>query len=138
MADPSVFDWLQVITLGGLMGVIGQGARTVVGLKKLHDAASSASVAADDLFVASRVFVSLAIGFIAGGVAGITLVDLAQGVSPDQLFTLAAAGYAGTDFIEGFMSRVSGSPSTAKGEDSIGVGGAAATDAADAADGAMG
>ena len=135
-AAQSVFDWLQIITLGGLMGAVGQGARTVVGLKKINDAAASAEVSSTDLFVASRVLVSLAIGFIAGSVTGIILIKVAPGhppqATPEQLFTLAAAGYAGTDAIEGFMSRISGSAG-AKGQESIGTGGTTADDANDRA-----
>jgi hypothetical protein len=127
-AAQSVFDWLQIITLGGLMGAIGQGARTIVGLKKINDAAASAEVSSTDLFVASRVLVSLAIGFIAGGVAAILIIKSIQAVSLEQLFTLAATGYAGTDAIEGFMSRISGSAG-AKGQESIGTGGGSGSDA---------
>lgn len=142
MADAStaqsVFDWLQIVALGGLMGAAGQGARTVIGLKKINDAAASAEVSSNDLFVASRLIVSLAIGAIAGGVAAITLIKVVAGQPPEataeQLFTLAAVGYAGTDAIEGFMSRISGSAG-AKGQESIGTGGAGG---ADAKDGAMG
>ncbi len=84
MADASVFDWLQIICLGGLMGAIGQGARTVIGLKKVNDAAASSAVSASDLFTASRILVSFAIGFIAGAVAAITIIKSIANVSPNS------------------------------------------------------
>ncbi len=44
MADSSTvqavwttFDWFQVVGLGALAGAIGQGIRTIVGMKKLND-----------------------------------------------------------------------------------------------------
>jgi hypothetical protein len=138
MADASVFDWLQIICLGGLMGAIGQGARTVIGLKKVNDAAASSAVSASDLFTASRILVSFAIGFIAGAVAAITIIKSIANVSPEQLFTISAAGYAGADFIEGAISRVSGSNSAPKGQESVGTGSGGAGADISAADGAMG
>jgi hypothetical protein len=106
----STLDWLQIIGLGGLLGAVGQGARTVVGLKKLHDEASEANASVGDMISASRLLVSLALGFIAGALAAITIVDNAIGangprLSGQQIAGLIAAGYAGADFIEGFMAR---------------------------------
>ncbi|MGV7214900.1 hypothetical protein [Bradyrhizobium sp. UFLA05-112] len=46
---------------------------------------------------------------MAGAFAAITLItDTSKTISPEQLFTIAAAGYTGADFIEGFITRISG------------------------------
>lgn len=95
------------LLLGGLMGTIGQSVRAVAGLKKLNDYSSAGS---QDVFVASRLIVSLLIGFIAGAIAGITtgFVMGTAGISLDLLLGLAAAGYVGVDFIEAMASSVIG------------------------------
>jgi putative chitinase len=83
--------------------------RAVVGLKKLKDQAQATSQSMMDLFTASRFVVSLIIGFVAGMIAGISIgfANL-QTINPDNiqmLLGIAAAGYAGTDFIEAFASN---------------------------------
>lgn len=97
--------WLQVIGLGGAMGVLGQGIRAIVGLKKLNDTASGTTASLGDLIQPSRIWISFGIGFIAGALAAVSLItDLAH-VTTQQIFMLMAAGYSGADFVEGFMSR---------------------------------
>jgi hypothetical protein len=102
------YDWLQLIGLGGLVGALGQGVRTIVGMKKLNDAASGTTSSVGDLIEPSRLVVSLAIGFIAGALAAVSLVKDLTKINAELIFALAAAGYAGADFIEGFVNRVSG------------------------------
>ncbi|HEX8241498.1 MAG TPA: hypothetical protein VF574_17310 [Allosphingosinicella sp.] len=132
----SVLEWLQIIALGGVMGAVGQGVRTIVGFKKLNDAASGQTVSVPDLISAERLFVPLAIGFIAGALAGAsTIVDIKK-VSGQQMLALVAAGYSAADFIEGFMSRISPSADVAAGERGVGVAAPNASGAAD--DGAIG
>lgn len=104
MADAST--WIQVLVLGGLAGAVGQVARTVVGLKKVNDIAVAEDVNPQHLIIASRLFISLTIGFVAGA-----LVALAMGIDPaniatEEILGLAAAGYAGTDAIEGLIGRI--------------------------------
>lgn len=97
-----------VILLAGMMGAIGQGARTIVGLKKASDVATGADATLSDIFQASRLLVSLLIGFIAGVFALLAAGPdklLGSEVKTQVLLGLMAAGYAGTDFIEGFMSK---------------------------------
>src|SRR6187401_2846374 len=69
----AVAEILGSLLLGGLMGVVGQGARTVIGLKKLSDENLSKDPSQNDTFIASRLMISLFIGFIAGVVAAISL-----------------------------------------------------------------
>ncbi|MBI5694884.1 MAG: hypothetical protein HZC51_03950 [Nitrospirae bacterium] len=101
-------DALNLLLLGALLGAIGQGARVIVGLKKMNDEAAATGLQAKDLFVTNQLVISLLIGGIAGSIA--SLFYLGDCGSPDKcidkelMFTLFAAGYAGADFIEGFMA----------------------------------
>src|SRR4051812_41986810 len=70
----SAYEWLQLIGLGGVGGMLGQGARTLIGFKKLHDA-SSAAAGVSDMIALDRLVVLLAIGFIAGALAAITTIQ---------------------------------------------------------------
>jgi uncharacterized membrane protein YeaQ/YmgE (transglycosylase-associated protein family) len=99
--------WLQVIFLGGILGAAGQSARVIVGLKKVNDQADATNTDFSELIIPSRLLVSLLIGFVAGVLAAVAMQDdkpLAN-LSSAVLLGFAAAGYAGTDFIEGIMSR---------------------------------
>jgi hypothetical protein len=100
---------LAALIMGGFLGLLGQGARTIVGLKGLYDEADSRDVSQTDLFSAARLVISLLIGFLAGLAATLALgIDKLLFIDPsklDILLGIAAAGYVGTDFIEGFMSR---------------------------------
>ena len=91
-------------------GLVGQGSRAVIGLKKLNDSNSLRDPSSGDVFVASRLLVSLMIGFISGVVASIALgLDKLTNVDAgnlDVLLGIAAAGYAGTDAIEAFVARI--------------------------------
>ncbi len=98
------------ILLGGLIGLFGQGIRAVVGLKTMVDYASDQRVSEQDLFNAARILISLVIGFLAGIAATLilgikTLMDSANAGDLHSLLGIAAAGYAGTDAIEGFISK---------------------------------
>jgi hypothetical protein len=100
--------YLIVLLLGGLMGLLGQGSRAVAGLKSMADDAQSLAVSPNDLFQASRLVISLVIGFLVGLAAALSY--LATGASPGDLgwhalIGFAASGYAGTDFLEAFISR---------------------------------
>ncbi len=97
---------ISVLLLGGLAGAVGQAARAVVGLKKVNDRAAAENSDPSDLFVASRLFISLTIGFVAGALAILIMdVDISA-ISKEQILGLAAAGYAGADFVEGIISKV--------------------------------
>jgi hypothetical protein len=123
----SAVEWLQLLGLGGLAGALGQGARTIVGLKKLGDAASSANVSTASLIAVSRIVTSLAIGFVAGALAAVGILDSPASVSTEQIFGMVAAGYAGADFIEGIISRVEGTRDAGAGQEAVGVGTAPAS-----------
>ena len=99
-------DILVTLLLCGLMGLIGQGVRAVVGLKNAS-APANAPPGQATVFSASYLFVSLMIGFIAGILAGLAIFDqIAKGVDIKILLGIAAAGYAGVDFIENTFSKL--------------------------------
>jgi predicted chitinase len=98
---------LVTLLLCGLLGLMGQGVRAAVGLKKSMGLPQNAATQ-QATFSAAYFGLSLMIGFIAGVLAG-----LAVGVSNllkidtgnmKTLLGIAAAGYAGADFIENTFS----------------------------------
>lgn len=116
----TAFDWLEVIFLGGVVGALGQVVRMVVGFKKLHDATSGV-IGIGDMVATHRLLVPLGIGFVAGALAAAsTITDLGH-ISGQQILAIAAAGYAGADFIEGFMSRVAPAADVPLGQEGVGV-----------------
>ena len=98
---------LTYILLGGMLGVLGQGIRTIAGLKKLHDKAAASDAEFSDLFVPSVLTMSLFVGFVAGALAMFGTVEFGGTTRPgrDAMLAIIAAGYSGTDFIEGFMKK---------------------------------
>jgi len=100
-------DMINQILLGGLLGILGQGIRVVVGLKKLHTDNVTKKLNNNDTegFNANRLLLSIFIGFIAGAIA---LLIKGNGCSAadktECIFTIMAAGYSGADFIEGVFN----------------------------------
>ena len=97
-------NWPYAFLVGAVAGMLGQGARIIVGLKKTADAAASSQSTMADLVEPSRLFVSLLIGAIAGALCAVGLNT--DTFSQQNVLAIAAAGYAGADFVEGFMRRV--------------------------------
>jgi hypothetical protein len=92
------------IVLGVILGAVGQGARAVIGIKKAADeAAADGKTRVDEWFDLKRFLFSLIIGSIAGCLAAILLLEAP--VNQELMLGLVAAGYAGTDFIEGLISK---------------------------------
>lgn len=91
------------ILLGAFLGVVGQSARVIVGLKKRSDEASLQGKEMKDWFDSKTLIISLIIGAFAGSLGAISLLDKEIIINKEYLLTLIAIGYAGTDFIEGFM-----------------------------------
>ena len=104
--------WITLILLGGILGLVGQGIRVIVGIKKANDKAAEEKIAIKDVFDSQLLLYSLLSGFVAGALAAITLNEngaLAEDKRNEMLqgliLPVIAAGYAGTDFIEGFVKK---------------------------------
>ena len=100
-------DRILQLLLGGILGVVGQGIRVVTGLKKVNDQAVREQKAFGELFQLNSLLISLFIGFVAGALAMIAFSDTntASQLDKQTILTFIGAGYAGTDFIEGFIKK---------------------------------
>jgi hypothetical protein len=98
-----VYTALAYVLLGLILGTIGQGIRVIVGVKKKLDEISKSKnkEIMSNWFDSKRLLVSLFIGAVAGSLGAIYLLGTA--VNKEFLLALVAVGYAGTDFIEGFI-----------------------------------
>jgi len=100
---------LTQILLGGLLGIVGQGLRIVVGLKKLNDKAQTNKVSVTSLIETNQLLTSLLISFCAGALALTSIStfkpDFLNNNAKQNILAIIAAGYSGTDFIEGFIKK---------------------------------
>lgn len=118
---------IEKILLGGLLGLLGQGIRMAIGLKKLSDANAQTSNKED--LNGGRLMVSLFIGFLAGalyvlvnGFSDQPDVQNGEYIGNQFVFTVIAAGYAGSDFIEGlFSTYIAKMPMTNSGSGGVAV-----------------
>ncbi len=90
------------LIMGAILGSAGQCARVVVGVKKKIDIADKGT-AIKDWFDVKQLLLSIIIGAVAGIIGAISL--LGEAIDKQLLITLMAIGYAGTDFIEGFIKK---------------------------------
>jgi hypothetical protein len=102
-------EYVSALVLGGILGMIGQGLRVIVGLKKLYDALADTgdSMGGTSRFDSRRLWLSLFIGFVAGSFGMILKIDY-ESVSTmimnkEFMISIVAIGYMGVDFIEGVM-----------------------------------
>lgn len=99
---------LEILIIGALMGMLGQGARAVVGLKGMSDDAKALDLSPNDLFEAARLITSFLIGALVGLAAALEyLIQNGGGSLPDPhtLLTWVGFGYIGVDFLEGFIAQ---------------------------------
>ena len=96
-------DMLCFLLIGALMGATGQIGRAVVGIKKEMDTAAATQKKWDEWFNAKQLVVSVALGAAAGLLA--SMVMLNAPIDKKFLLGCVAAGYAGSDFIEGIMTK---------------------------------
>jgi predicted chitinase len=106
---PTVGSILLALLLCGLLGVLGQGVRAIVGLKNAGSL-NSTTPSEQAEFSLAYLVLSLMVGFIAGILAGIAL-NLENIITVDPgnwklLLGIAGSGYVGADFIENTMSVV--------------------------------
>ncbi len=89
------------------MGMLGQGLRSAIGLKKLKDSAGDNGALFSAQFSASRFYTSLFIGFLAGALTAFLMSEptMKLTLSKEVLIGLMAAGYAGTDALEGLANK---------------------------------
>lgn len=99
----TIYDVINTVIAGGLLGALGQSIRMAVGLKKLSDVNQTKALNEKEGINTARLLISLAFGFAAGAlfliIKGTT--DIGK---QEFIFSIIAAGYAGTDFIEGFFN----------------------------------
>ena len=97
---------LMQVLLGAVLGMVGQGARVIVGLKKAADKAAAGRRTLKDDFSTSTLVVSLLIGAVAGVLAILGAIGIeSELMSRESMMAVIASGYAGADFIEGFMKK---------------------------------
>ncbi len=98
---------LSFVLLGITLGVIGQLIRVGVGIKKKYDEAERQGKDFNELFKKDRLFISLGIAIIVGSIAGaLGIIEYAnEDITREMLVTVITLGYAGTDFIEGFLEK---------------------------------
>jgi hypothetical protein len=99
--------WMQLVSIGALFGLLGQAIRVIPGLKKSADQAAEGSRTLAQDFEPSRLVISLLIGAVAGVLGaismGVPLDD--QKIASATILALLGVGYSGADFIEAFMAR---------------------------------
>jgi len=96
---------LTFIALGALLGAAGQGARTVVGLKKEIVDARGTGKTVSQWFDGRELLISFVLGSVAGILAAIWQYAPDVQITRDLMLGFAAAGYAGADFISGLMEK---------------------------------
>jgi|ERR1043165_7908222 hypothetical protein len=94
---------LQILS-GGILGVIGQSIRMIIGLKKWYED-KSINPGATPSFDLRRLLLSLFIGFIAGALGALIYKDPIDLRNKESLIAIIGIGYAGVDFIEGIMLK---------------------------------
>lgn len=100
----SAQEWLIYLTLAFGLGVLGQIFRVGVGIKKMFDKNPGGAIKED--FNANKLLISLALGAAAAVItAAIRWEPSTQTLDKEFMFTLMAAGYAGSDIIEGLIER---------------------------------
>jgi hypothetical protein len=83
-----------------------------VGMKKTWDEAEAKQTSFSQQFNWGQLIVSLLLGAVAGAIAMFTAV---KQLDPQAFTTLFTAGYAGADFIEGFIRKGATVPPKASG-----------------------
>ena len=98
--------WLPLLALGALLGACGQMTRVVVGVTKAKREHTATPLDLQQLLV----------GLLIGAVSGVlATMATTTGTPPSTidaktLMGLAAAGYAGVDFLEGMAGKLGQTP----------------------------
>lgn len=100
----SAAEWINYIILASMLGVAGQLIRVAIGLKKLHDKNSSEGKKTP--FDSKKFWISIVLGGLAGLLTSIGAWDPSrETLDREFLASLMAAGYAGSDIIEGMIEK---------------------------------
>lgn len=105
--------WLYVVLLGAAMGATGQLVRAISGTIKHARVRAECPEEADE-FSLRQLVISSIVGAVAGVLAAISMSDEFFGggawkpLDMKVLLGLAAAGYAGADFVEGAAGKYFG------------------------------
>lgn len=103
-------DPVQVVAylaVGALLGLGGQAIRMLIGLKKQNEKAklSNPPMTIGQWFDGKKLAVSFILGATAGILAAVTQYASDVTITKDLMMGFVAAGYGGTDFLEGLMSK---------------------------------
>jgi hypothetical protein len=98
---------LAYVVLGAILGAAGQGMRVIVGIKKHYDQVSASGKSGAQWFDGTELLLSIVIAVIIGAIAGVlgAIELMGTKITREFMITTVAIGYAGTDFVEGFMKR---------------------------------
>lgn len=99
----SAFDWITYLVLAFGVGVSGQLVRVAVGFKKMHD--KNLVLGEKTMFDHKKFWTSIVLGAMAGLITAIARWKGNSQIDPEFIFTLMAAGYAGSDIIEGLIEN---------------------------------
>ena len=99
----SAFEWLTYLLLAFALGTAGQLVRVAVGFKKMHD--KNLATNTKTTFDSKKFWTSIVLGAMAGLVTAVVKWQGNSQIDPDFIFTLMAAGYAGSDIIEGLIEN---------------------------------
>jgi hypothetical protein len=105
----TITEIINSVLAGGLLGALGQGIRTAVGLKKFNEenTAKAAENKPPEAFSISRMVISIFIGFVAGAIGMLVKgsgLAVKGDYSTESIITIITIGYSGADFIEGVFN----------------------------------
>jgi uncharacterized membrane protein YeaQ/YmgE (transglycosylase-associated protein family) len=102
------FTALTFVLLGAVLGMVGQGVRVIVGIKKELDQAAPGA-AWSTWFqpgqLLTTIIISMVVGAIAGVLAEVSAPSFGAEITRGFMLGIIGAGYSGTDFIEGIMTN---------------------------------
>jgi hypothetical protein len=106
-AAATPFDILVTLVLGALLGMIGQGLRVWVGISKANADPANFNKKMDQYIETRRILFSFLYAFIIGALTGGTMAigHIGERWDNSLIMAIITAGYAGTDFIEGFINK---------------------------------
>ena len=97
-------EWISYLALAFMLGMAGQLVRVAIGLKKLHD--KNSSEGRKTAFDQKKFWISVVLGGLAGLITAISTWDAHKMIlERDFILSLMAAGYAGSDLIEGLIEK---------------------------------